>query len=588
MPKFIQNLLSTFDREERRLVFQSVMIGVVVWLIVFLLREAVHWLFHTNLHWLETIDHGPTLLLVLLPLLAGALVVAGLSRIRPSIIHYRDADGKIHELNDLEGDGLERAISLYYSSEPTFEQVLKGQEGLEVRWELPTFSLAARKFLATLATLGSGGSGGLEASVTLIGESVSAGLFKPHDPLRSVEKQSNIFARAWEWWQADDPDDLQTAQLSGIAAAVSVLLGAPFAAAFFATEVMYRHRPIIEKLVYALLSALVAYFLTDLFTAGHTAIFEVEQLYVPPNSWTYYGVVLLLAGLISLVSILFGRLRARVEHDFHHLVPNVWQRHLLGALLTGLIAIAVAIGVQRSGLHPHGLELVLGPGETVINDALAGELLWSVAFIALGAKMLATLATIGSGGSAGLLVPSLFFGTMVAAALADLFGFPAMTLIIPGMTASLVSIVNVPMAAILFSVEVFGTGYMVPALLTLIVTTILAHDHTIYRTQREKHGKRQVLPGVSSRRIPVPPSWSGKSLIELDFRNQFALNVVGLLERRDEYGAPRIRLDLPPTHPLEEGDMLVVLGKDEMLDKLETAVRAERGRAWFGPEEEAE
>ena len=47
---------------------------------------------------------------------------------------------------------------------------------MDVRWQLPTFSLATRKFLATLITLGSGGSGGLEGSVTLIGESVAAGL----------------------------------------------------------------------------------------------------------------------------------------------------------------------------------------------------------------------------------------------------------------------------------------------------------------------------------------------------------------------------------------------------------------------------
>ena len=171
----VKNLPDYFDEEERRLVFQSVIIGVVVWAAVFLLKTLVHWAFETTLHWLE----GVNLLFVFVPLLIGALLTAVIIQFRPTILHYRDKEGHIHALVDAEGDGLERAISLYYTSEPAFEQALTGQEGVDVRWQLPTFSLAIRKFLATLVTLGSGGSGGLEASVTLIGESIAAGLFKP-------------------------------------------------------------------------------------------------------------------------------------------------------------------------------------------------------------------------------------------------------------------------------------------------------------------------------------------------------------------------------------------------------------------------
>lgn len=584
---FFRNLPSYFDEEERRLVFQSVVIGVVVWAIIYPLKEAVHWLFHFTLHWLEDLGHGPQQLLVLLPLLLGAMLVSAIAYYRAAVIHYRDSNGRIHELNDVEGDGLERAISLYYSSEPAFEQVLQGQEGLDVRWQLPTFTLAIRKFLATLITLGSGGSGGLEASVTLIGESTSAGLFKPRRPLKQAQAKVGLVSQFWRWWQADDPDDLQTAQLSGIAAAVAVLLGAPFAAAFFATEVMYRQRPIVEKLLYSLISALIAFFLTDLVSNGHTAIFEVETLFVPPSDGRYYFVVILLAVCVALVSLFFGKFRVTVDHIFHEKISNPRHRHLVGATLTGLIAVSVAWFTYEFDLFEHGLELVLGPGETVINAALAGELTLAVAFIALIAKMPATLATIGSGGSAGLLVPSLFFGTMVATITANVFGYEPMLLIIPGMAASLVSIVNVPLAAILFTIELFGSAYMVPALLTLIVTSILAHDRTIYRTQREKISKRQILPGMSSRRLTVPVSWWGKTLVDLDFRNRFEVNVVGLLENRDEHGMPRVRMDTSSLTPLEEGDVLVVVGRDEKLEALEQVIRDEHESSWQEAVDEA-
>lgn len=573
MKNIISTLLNYFDEEERRLVFQSIVIGVVVWAIVFALRQSVHWLLHFTLSYLEELEPGILLLLVFVPLLVGAAVVAAIARYRPAVIHYRDSDGRIHELNDVEGDGLERAISLYYASEPTFDQVLKGQDGVEARWQLPTFTLAAKKFLATLITLGSGGSGGLEASVTLIGESTAAGLFKPRSQVTAVTQKLSLFDRIANWWRATDTDDLQTAQLSGIAAAVSVLLGAPFAAAFFATEVMYRNRPIIEKLLYSLLASLVAFFLTHFVTPHETAMFAVEQLYVPPADLAYYLDVILMSAVIALVGIFFGKFHIWGHHQFYHRIPVGWQRHLAGAVLTGLIAIGVVLLMEQFHLGDFGLGLVLGTGESVVNAALAGKLTLAVALIALAAKIPATVATIGSGGSAGLLVPSIFFGTMVAAGMADFLGVQPMWLIVPAMTAALVSIVNVPLAAILFSVEIFGSAYMIPSIIALVVASLLAHNRTIYRSQRQKYSQRQIMPGVSSRRIPVPPAWQGQTLIDLDFRSRFDLNVVGLLERQDETGVPRVRLDVSPTLPLEAGDVLVVLGRDEKLDALEAYLR---------------
>lgn len=568
----VRNLPKYFDEEEQRLAVQSVIIGILVWAVVFSLKTAVHWLFETVLHFLES---GPSPFLLFVPLLLGAFIVAWLAGIRPSVLHYRDKEGHIHELNDIEGDGLERAISLYYTSEPSFEQTLTGQEGVEVRWELPTFSLAARKFLATLVTLGSGGSGGLEASATLIGESVAAGLFKPRPLTQSKQAQPTIMSRFWQWWQPNKTDHLQTAQLSGIAAAVAVLLGTPFAAAFFASEVMYRYRPVIEKLIYSLISALVAFFLTDLVTAGHPVPFETERIFVPPSDWRYFGVLLLLGVLVSLVSQYFGRLRASFDQGFHQQQPDIWRRHLLGAFVTGMIALGVHYLTQYFNLTDRGLELVLGAGESVVDMAFAGELTIAVALIALVAKMIATLATITSGGSAGLLIPTLFFGTMVASALANVFGYEPMVLIVPAMVVSLVSIANVPLAAILFAVEAIGSVYMVPALFVMVIGTILAHEQTIYRTQRETYESRQILPGVSVRRLLIPASWASQTLIEIDFRRQFDLNVIGLVEQRSDNGRPRMRLGTASSTILEEGDLLIVLGRDEKLARFETFLEAE-------------
>ncbi len=121
----------------------------------------------------------------MVPLVVGALLTCAIALWRASYVYFRDKGGHVHSLNDVEGDGLEPTIALYYTSEPGLDRMLLGVEGVRARWNLPTFSLALRKALATLATIGLGGSGGLEASVTLIGESLAVGLFKP----RRLRKQ---------------------------------------------------------------------------------------------------------------------------------------------------------------------------------------------------------------------------------------------------------------------------------------------------------------------------------------------------------------------------------------------------------------
>ncbi len=557
----VQSLPSMFDANERRQVVQAIVIGAVVWAIVFALKTSVHWAFHELVHWL---DHAPVWWMFG-PLIVGAMITTFFVHWRSSTVHYRADDDHIHELNDVEGDGLERAIALYYAAEPKFEQTLLGKEGVDVRWELPTFSLAIRKFLATLATLGSGGSGGLEASVTLIGESVAAGLFKPRAWVPNAVQNRTLFQRVAGWWQNSEPDELQTAQLSGIAAAVSTLLGAPFAAAFFATEVMYRRRPIIEKLVFSLVAALVAFFLSSIFSGGHTAIFEVDNLIDPPNTPQYYGAVVIVAILISLVSLYFSRVQVSFDNAFHKAQPNVWLRHITGAVVTGVIAI-IAIYLTDAGPA-----LVLGPGEEPILAAMAGELTLTVAVVALFAKMLATLATIGSGGSAGLLVPSLYFGTMVATIVAVLFGLPPVILIIPAMAGALVSIVNVPLAAMLFVAEVFGANYMVPSLVTLIFGLLFAQRTSIYRTQRETYTGKQILPGYATKRIEIPSAWIGKSLLDLDIRHKYGISVIGLVAT--EAAQEQVQLNPAPTYQFALHDVLIVMGKEADLARFSDEVQ---------------
>ena len=484
MTTFLDTLTDVFrglrlGKEQRRLVLQSIVVGLAAWAVVFVLKELVHWMFQLVLQWIES---APTPAVLFLPLLVGAALVAIVAGVRPVSIDYTDEDGQLKSLDAVEGDGLERAIALYHSSNPLRQEGGVGPEGLQARWHLPAILLAARKFAATLATLGSGGSGGLEASAALIGENLGAAYYR----LRAEGTHPDGLRHSlFRPWTAPNSEHLQVAQLSGVAAAVTALIGAPVAAAFFATEVMYRNRPLLDKFFYSLISALVARVLSSLVTGARPMLFDVPFIEEPPADVGYLVFLVLTAVVIAAVGQVFRLLRLASVAWFERRLGNRWARLLLGAAITGLIAYGVVVLTRPFVPWDIGLKLVLGSGESAINMAFAGQLTLTLALIGLMAKMPATLATISSGGSAGLLVPSLFFGTMVATIFAKVGGLPETVLIVPALTASLVAVVNTPLAALLLAIELFGSSYVVPAVLALLIAYLLSNPRTIYRTQKE-------------------------------------------------------------------------------------------------------
>jgi CIC family chloride channel protein len=546
-------------------------IGIVVWFAIFALKESVHWLFHEVLHWVE---HAPTPLVLFLPLSIGALIVGLIAQFRSEVISFRDEDGEIEPLNAIEGDGIERAIALYFAADPS---VRKGSatdpSGLQARWKKSTFAMAARKFVATLITLGSGGSGGLEASSALIGENLGAWFYK----LRSSRPQAQL--EAWprsltKPWDAPNPDFLQVAQLSGIAAAVTVLLGAPLAAAFFASEIMYRNRPLLEKLFYSLIAALTAHTMSSIVAGDRPMMFGVENILHPPFGDLRYWVGVVMMGVaIAFVGQLYRILTIQFHDWFQEGIQNRFVRLLVGFGITGAIALVVYYLARWFGITDRGLELVLGSGESMVISAFAGQLTLSMALIGLVAKMLATLATIKSGGSAGLLVPSMFFGTMIAVAFAQLLRFEPVLFIAPALTGSLIAIVNTPFAALIFVLEEFGAEFLLPALVVLIITGLLSNPKTIYRAQQIAADSIEILPGYDIEVIGVPAAWAGKTLDDLNLHQQFDVQVVGLLDRSAGDEQPQVLFgsELPAETTLVAEDTILVYGQEEKLGALETA-----------------
>lgn len=428
-----------------------------------------------------------------------------------------------------------------------------------------------RKFITSLATVGMGGSGGLEASAALIGENLAAWYCKLHIN-KSSHKLGDLPRSMSRPWDAPHPAILQTAQLGGVAAGVTVLLGTPLAAAFFASEVMYRNRPLLEKLFYSLISALTARLLSRLIAGARPMMFEVESFTYPTLGDLRYGFALILMAIVIAFVGQIYRIASVNSNAWFQRIQNRFIRLLVGFSITGVVALIVHYVTKTLGVTEHGLELVLGSGESMVNMAFAGEVTIAIALIGLVAKMIATMATISSGGSAGLLVPAFFFGTMIAAAFAQFFEYEPILFIVPALAGSLIAIVNTPLTAIMFAVEAFGASFMIPVLVILIVTGLFSNPKSIYRTQQFALDSMEILPGYDTRHFDLPKAWIGQTLNTLNLDQRFNVIAIGLLDRSEGDEEPKVLFSSMLSRPLEQDDVLVVYGRDMDLDALETTV----------------
>lgn len=68
-------------------------------------------------------------------------------------------------------------------------------------------------------------------------------------------------------------------------------------------------------------------------------------------------------------------------------------------------------------------------------------------------------------------------------------------------------------------------------------------------------------PDFSMVEAPVPKQWIGKSLRELNVREIYGVNVVGIIRNKD------VRVNIKAEECFASGDMMIIIGKNEILNK---------------------
>ena len=228
------------------------------------------------------------------------------------------------------------------------------------------------KSLASAATIGFGGSAGLEGPVVQIGSSVGSALGR---------------------FFGSPPQDMKTFVAAGAVGGLSAAFGIPLAGVFFTMEV------ILKDFANEAFPAVVVSSVTGAVVA-RALMGSAVMAPVLPYEWTWTRNLPLYAGL-GLICAVLGRAYTRSIHDLETMfgrwekIPD-WTHPGVGGLFVGALTLAVPS--------------VAGTGRSTISALLTGETLgWRAPALALG-KLGATALTLGSGGSGGALMPTLFIG----------------------------------------------------------------------------------------------------------------------------------------------------------------------------------
>ena len=267
-----------------------------------------------------------------------------------------------------------------------------------------------------------------------------------------------------------DEKDIRIATLSGMSAVFSALFGTPLTAAIFALEVISVGVVYYSGLVPCLVSALIAFWLSKLFGVMPTHF----NILIQPIGDLVIFKVIILALLCAVLSYIFCYVMHKTEHFLAHSIKNSYLRVLVGAVL--IIGLSYALGTTDYN----------GAGMDVIRNAVEHGKAKPLAFFW---KLLFTAITIGVGFKGGEVVPSFFIGATFGCVVAPMLGLgPGFGAAI-GLICVFCGAVNCPIASIILSIELFGSGYLVYFAMACGIAFTLSGYVGLYSSQKIMYSK---------------------------------------------------------------------------------------------------
>ncbi|CNH94201.1 putative voltage-gated ClC-type chloride channel ClcB [Yersinia intermedia] len=396
----------------------SVMLGMMAALIV--------WLFHQAMLGLEWLLFART---------DGSLVAAA-----SSISGWRRA------LTPALG-GLAAGALLWgyqrYQNQKTSSAPTDYMEAIEIGDGRLDVSASLVKSLASLLVVSSGSAIGREGAMVLL-----AALFA------SVFAQRYAKPSEWKLWVA-----------CGAAAGMASAYHAPLAGSLFIAEILFGTL-MLASLGPVVIAAVSALLTTNLLLGGQETLYQVQAL---PSPWPIQYFLMALLGVLAGISgPLFLKGMAASGHAFRSLNLSPPLQLALGGIIVGLLSL----------IFPE----VWGNGYSVVQSLLTtppGVLLIAGILIC---KLLAVLASSGSGAPGGVFTPTLFVGAALGMLCGQMFAWwpvlgdnIALLMALTGMATLLAATTHAPIMAALMVCEMTGEYTLLPGLLlSCVISTTIA------------------------------------------------------------------------------------------------------------------
>jgi chloride channel protein, CIC family len=372
------------------------------------------------------------------------------------------------------------------------------------------FRMAFIKFLSSLVTIGSGGSIGREGGIVQL---------------------SATLASKWGQLAKWPPYRLRMLVGCGAASGIAAAYNAPISGAVFASLIvlgnfsMNLFAPVVCASVVAATVSRTFFGINPWYTVPSFDFTRMSQL-----PW-----FILLGIAAGVLGAAFLKLLHGSEDIFAKMRVPVFVRLTIGGVIVGIIAIWFP-EVWGNG-YEATRSLLQDPGEMVRDIAPTQNLLLLFLIGLLLAKLLATLATVGSGAVGGVFTPTLFLGASLGAWFGSTLhvlnvgkDLPVAAFTVVGMGSMLAATTRSPLLAIIMIFEIsLDYSIMLPLMLACVVSIVVASRfvaESVYTEPLRRKGlsvtqETTTLGATMERTVgditrpPVPPVRENATLSQL-------------------------------------------------------------------------
>lgn len=328
------------------------------------------------------------------------------------------------------------------------------------------FSVTVYKLLAALSTLMTLGNGGI---VGPLGR-VSAGVMSFVSG-SMIRKHSRGMA-----------DYQRTATICGLAAVIGAIFHSSIGGGIFAVEIIQKAKMGYKDLFPAILSSSTAVFVCK--SIGWQSFYRIDAV-DRFMELSLVGWLLVFSIVVGFIGGGYTMLYTRIAGLFKRSEGNMAIKVVIGSFTAAIIA--WAINPELLGTSRNMIQAILSNDQALLRGRFSASLLHIVPVLCIMAfaKSLCNCITVGSGMSAGFTGPAALTGMLLGMAMAQLAGIESGTasyhaFIAVGFCAMLASSMNIPLAAAVMTVELFGLEYSFPAGLSAIIGFQVMRHQTIY------------------------------------------------------------------------------------------------------------